>query len=768
MSAATEATLEELLYVARSQNTNLNNIQRLLSGSGGGGGGNAGVGNASRDAERNIRSMSAASAAASAALGALKLASNLVGGIIGTVVDVFKSLVGGITKTIQNLVQFGQMAMMGTARLSDFYSALGDLPFFMGTIFRMYSDIIRVREATLDSFRQISTSGATFGGSLTEFRNTAFRARLTMQEFSEAVRGSAEALAPIGTQEGARRFGSIVAQLTSGAMSNALFGLGYTAKQIADGTGTFLSVIGGMNRARAMSDAQLAQGAAGLLLEIDLLAKATGKSREEAEKALKDKQFQGAFEYFTNSLATEQKTAVRAMISRVQETSPALADFIKQFLMTGGGPLVAMNDQMSALFSSIGPGLQGLVADFAAAGTQTKDLAAREAALEINLTRAARMFESNVVTPLGKSASYLALLNNPLLAHAGLFSRAVRQQGMSVDEQTKISKRNVDEQNKAAKGSAAAAAQAEYNIRQFGQGIFAMVEKFITPIAQQLEGVLKQFVEFLLPTIKKIINWAIDSFNYISKAPSIEEGLRRFFEKMSQGLGNAWDAIQPAWIRVIRPAMEKVFTEFANFMRPYLVKMLDGILDTLNAWAYSIIGPRFGVENPELRQSRRNVEHQQMDLDRLQRLYNSYVGALGVNATETRDAQNQILEGNRKLAELKRIHEETRARIKSGINPDVPPIMSPEGGRHSGTIGMTGSWWEKESKTLNVQAGETVATQDQIKQIVDYASQNGGNNELSRLNTLMAQLVKETQRVADNTARTLQATKELNGNLYAA
>jgi hypothetical protein len=55
---------------------------------------------------------------------------------------------------------------------------------------------------------------------------------------------------------------------------------------------------------------------------------------------------------------------------------------------------------------------------------------------------------------------------------------------MTEEEQRKNSKRNVDEQTKAAKGSAAAAAQAEYNIRAFGQSIFAMVEKFITPIAQ--------------------------------------------------------------------------------------------------------------------------------------------------------------------------------------------------------------------------------------------------------------------------------------------
>jgi hypothetical protein len=761
MSAATEATLEELLYVARSQNTNLNAIQRLLSGSGGGGGGNAGVSNASRDAERNIRSMSAASAAASAALGALKLATNLVGGIIGTVVNVFTTLIGSIQKTILNLVQFGQMAMLGTARLSDFYSALGDLPFFMGTIFRMYADIIRVREATLDAFRQISTSGATFGGSLTEFRNTAFRARLTMQEFSEAVRGSAEALAPIGTQEGARRFGAIVAQLTSGAMGNALFGLGYTAKQIADGTGTFLSVIGGMNRARSLSDAQLAQGAAGLLLEIDLLAKATGKSREEAEKALKDKQFQGAFEYFTNNLGNEQKTAVRAMISRVQETSPALADFIKQFLMTGGGPLVAMNDQMSALFASLGPGLEGLVADFARAGTQTKDRAASEALLENTLTRAARMFEGNVVTPLGRSASYLALFNNGLLNQNGLLSRLVRNQGMTEEEQRKNSARNVAEQKKAAAGSAAAAAQAEYNIRNFGQAIFAMVEKFITPIAQQLESVLKQIVQFILPYVKSIFNWLFDAFNKIKTAgsASIEGGLRVFSDKLVEGADKIWAAMAPIW-EAMKPVLIKIFDGFANFLKPYFVKMADYVIDSINAWMSTvpILRSLPGVEDPEKRKAQRNVQYTEMEVESLRREVSDFQAANARNKNAA--LESLITKKQQRINELMLWIEENRSREKN--QTPVPPA------RQLGTVGMTGSWWEKEDKTVSIHAGETVATQDQIKQIVDYASQNGSSNELSRLNTLMSQLVRETQRVADNTARNVQATKELNGNMFAA
>jgi hypothetical protein len=87
--------------------------------------------------------------------------------------------------------------------------------------------------------------------------------------------------------------------------------------------------------------------------------------------------------------------------------------------------------------------------------------------------------------------------------------------------------------------------------------------------------------------------------------------------------------------------------------------------------------------------------------------------------------------------------------------------------RHGGTIGMTGSWWEKESAPLNVQAGESVVTQDQMRQIVDTASQSGLAEAINRLNNMTAELVKATKQVAANTAATVDATKSLNGNLWA-
>jgi hypothetical protein len=80
---------------------------------------------------------------------------------------------------------------------------------------------------------------------------------------------------------------------------------------------------------------------------------------------------------------------------------------------------------------------------------------------------------------------------------------------------------------------------------------------------------------------------------------------------------------------------------------------------------------------------------------------------------------------------------------------------------------MTGNWWEKESATLNIQAGESVVTQDQMRQIVDTASQSGLSDAINRLNNSTVELIRATKQVASNTAENVTATKALSGNLWA-
>jgi hypothetical protein len=88
--------------------------------------------------------------------------------------------------------------------------------------------------------------------------------------------------------------------------------------------------------------------------------------------------------------------------------------------------------------------------------------------------------------------------------------------------------------------------------------------------------------------------------------------------------------------------------------------------------------------------------------------------------------------------------------------------------RHSGTIGMTGNWWEKEDANLSVQAGESVVTQSQMDQIVDTASQKGLAEALQRVNSTQVAMIAVLNRIANASEQNVNATKDLNGNLWAA
>jgi hypothetical protein len=80
---------------------------------------------------------------------------------------------------------------------------------------------------------------------------------------------------------------------------------------------------------------------------------------------------------------------------------------------------------------------------------------------------------------------------------------------------------------------------------------------------------------------------------------------------------------------------------------------------------------------------------------------------------------------------------------------------------------MTGNWWEKSDATLNVQAGESVVTQAQMDQIVNTASQNSLAQGIQQLNSLVAQQVRYAKEAAEYARRNVDATKGLNGNLFA-
>jgi hypothetical protein len=183
----------------------------------------------------------------------------------------------------------------------------------------------------------------------------------------------------------------------------------------------------------------------------------------------------------------------------------------------------------------------------------------------------------------------------------------------------------------------------------------------------------------------------------------------------------------------------------------------------LNAWVYSLPGGSkvFGARDPAI-VARERAEQQKRDEDQNK-----------LNSLEAQVRANQ--EAMTASSDSKAIadYKSTIQRLQAEINQIYDRRGDSQNARqiprfHSGTLGVTGEWWLNSDQTANLQAGEAVVTQSQMSQIVDTASQKGLAEALQRVNSTQVAMIAVLNRIANASEQNVNATKDLNGNLWAA
>jgi hypothetical protein len=170
----------------------------------------------------------------------------------------------------------------GSDRLSDFTR---HIPVF-GTVF---TPLVKFIETTVDNFRTLSSVGAAFGNSLEELRRTAALARLPLDEFSSLIQNNSERLIFLGStvSDGARRFAEIAGELRGNdGLFGALKAMGFTTEEVNEGLANYINLQGRLGSLQQRSNSQLVAGAAEYLMQMDRLAKVTGRQRQEIERDL--------------------------------------------------------------------------------------------------------------------------------------------------------------------------------------------------------------------------------------------------------------------------------------------------------------------------------------------------------------------------------------------------------------------------------------------------------------------------------------------------
>ena len=339
-NAATEATLLEILRVMKSQKGG--------GGSGSGSGSKTGKDQEKEDKEslKNAKEHNKQAPLANRAATALAGSFKMLGTSVTSVGAGLLGLGEAVTQTIEQFANVGD-SVQNAAKI------FSGIP-LIGTVF---SAVATAATKVTDSFQKASASGATFGGSITQFSKAASAAGMTMENYGALIAKNGESMRLLGgtTEGGAKRFGDISKTLRS--TSSDLYALGYSTEDVNQGLASYSKFLGQTGKIGGKSNAELAAGAKNYLKEMDMLAKVTGESRKDQEaareKLLSDAQYQAA----VSSMSAEEAEKFANSINGLPK---GLRDVAKDIMVTG-----TATTEESQQFAALMPKSAEKMAEFA-------------------------------------------------------------------------------------------------------------------------------------------------------------------------------------------------------------------------------------------------------------------------------------------------------------------------------------------------------------------------------------------------------------------
>lgn len=310
-NAASEQTLKELLNVMSGRS-------KGAAGPGGAtGGGVGGVNLKTKKAQEGLDDVGESAYSASGALS--KIASAGMGLVSGT----FNLLMSTVTTTIGGLANLGAEALQGSVRISDY-----------GRHIPVLGQVLTAMDRQLDTFRDLSSAGASFGNDMFDLSVVAGRSAIPIQDFTDLVATNSQALRRFGgtVSEGVQTFGRLAKEMRQGGIGQQLMGMGFTTKELNENLINYNEMMLYMGKKEMMTDQQLIAGAQAYSFELDRIAKMTGRSRKEIEQEMNSRKDNVFLQAAMSTLDPEQikrfNGAMRLLPPGMEGFEDALVDMV--------------------------------------------------------------------------------------------------------------------------------------------------------------------------------------------------------------------------------------------------------------------------------------------------------------------------------------------------------------------------------------------------------------------------------------------------------
>jgi hypothetical protein len=768
MNGAELAILQDLLTQAGTQTALLQRLVNLTAGGGAGGAGGGGAGGlagAAASAVGGIRGLGTVATVAGVAARTLSVAFNALSSIVGTAGSMIGSFIGHMVNLGENFVEFTKKAMDGRARLHDFVDVFKDLP-VIGKVFSIFSQIAQVGEQYLDLYRRTATVGATFGGSLFDISRMASQAGLGLEQFVNVVTQNSETFAAYGAGNlnvGIEKFTQASGKLLGPGSSYArsIMGLGYTADQAASGLATVMKMQGISSRENLASSDQLAGATHQYLMELDTLAKLTGKRRDQVQREIDEVERDQLWMSFVDSLGTENKKAVMAAVQAAAPFGKAAVDEVKARLRGLDIPVSEAGENL-AVFSN-GASLNGRAlrdSVKAANGDIKKTTDAVLGWLATSATATGKTLDK--FSDAQKASGMLAGMVPDGMVY---LSRLLKANG---NDLTKVLAQIAKDQKDAANGNAGALGLLEMRFTQFGSKVRELLNIALGPFMNRiisLSDTMFTAIENLIRSeefgkiVKDVANWFETTFANVKKAwgdgKDYKEKFNGVFKVLGDAMADAWRANKDILINLFGPII-------SDFWKKDVAPMLAGLMESVLEFIIGALRRNsaiarllFGETNAErLSNADKVIAQSQATIAALTKEsalpsskgreseYNARINLLMPDLNNALAVRNEILNGNKP------------------VTPATP--------RATGSLGMTGklfeNWGSGTEATLH--GTESVMTPEQLIGMMSGAANSELLNVLRDLNNTNAQLLVQAKITADNSRRTYEAVKVLNPDLF--
>jgi len=276
----------------------------------------------------------------------------------GTLIgNLFADLANSVTATAGNLVKFGTAAVMGKAKIEDFFMAFKDLPFGLGSVAQGLASLAKAQMESLNSFRDLTRNGINFGESLAKLRNDSITLGLELGQFVSIMKENSETFRFMGTSanDGAKNFRNLNLELVRN--DRGLKNLGFGFEDLNKITGMYARSINGISQGQLQDYNKLGESVAAYGKELDLISRLTGKSREQIAKELEEAQAEANFQAYMTTLTTEQQEKLATALNEAGKVGgKGLQDVVKAQAMgisvqtEAGKTISSMASQTSQMY----------------------------------------------------------------------------------------------------------------------------------------------------------------------------------------------------------------------------------------------------------------------------------------------------------------------------------------------------------------------------------------------------------------------------------